>query len=157
MGAVSSTNEYIAHEHGDQGMFATLCLGVINPQTGLLAYVNAGHLPLAIIGQRGVRSFLSATGSSVGIDPVSSYRSAIARIEPGEVLIGYTDGVTEAMSPDEILYTKERFYSLLEKPVSSALDLIERVKADLFHHIRHAPQSDDITMIAVHRQEPAGE
>lgn len=157
LGAVSSTNEYIAHEHGDQGMFATLCLGVINPQTGLLAYVNAGHLPLAIIGQRGVRSFLSATGSSVGIDPVSSYRSAIARIEPGEVLIGYTDGVTEAMSPDEILYTKERFYTLLEKPVSSALDLIERVKADLFHHIRHAPQSDDITMIAVHRQEPAGE
>jgi sigma-B regulation protein RsbU (phosphoserine phosphatase) len=157
LGAVSSTNEYIAHEHGDQGMFATLCLGVINPQTGLLAYVNAGHLPLAIIGQRGVRSFLSATGSSVGIDPVSSYRSSIARIEPGEVLIGYTDGVTEAMSPDEILYTKERFYSLLEKPVSSALDLIERVKADLFHHIRHAPQSDDITMIAVHRQEPAGE
>ncbi len=157
LGAVSSTNEYIAHEHGDQGMFATLCLGVINPQTGLLAYVNAGHLPLAIIGQRGVRSFLSATGSSVGIDPVSSYRSSIARIEPGEVLIGYTDGVTEAMSPDEILYTKERFYTLLEKPVSSALDLIERVKADLFHHIRHAPQSDDITMIAVHRQEPAGE
>jgi sigma-B regulation protein RsbU (phosphoserine phosphatase) len=83
---------------------------------------------------------------------VSSYRSAIARIEPGEVLVGYTDGVTEAMSPDEVLYTKGRFFTLLQKPASSAPDLIERVKADLFRHIRHAPQSDDITMIAVHRR-----
>ena len=153
LGAVTSTNEYIAEEHGDQGMFATLCLGIINPQTGLLAYVNAGHLPLVIIGKSGVRAFLNATGSSVGIDSVSRYRSAIARIEPGEVLVGYTDGVTEAMSPEEVLYTKERFFSLLEKPASSAGDLIERVKTDLFSHIRHAPQSDDITMIAVHRKE----
>ena len=152
LGAVTSTNEYIAEEHGDQGMFATLCLGIINPQTGLLAYVNAGHLPLVIIGTSGVRAFLNATGSSVGIDSVSRYRSAIARIEPGEVLVGYTDGVTEAMSPEEVLYTKERFFSLLEKPASSAGDLIERVKTDLFSHIRHAPQSDDITMIAVHRK-----
>ena len=152
LGAVTSTNEYIAEEHGDQGMFATLCLGIINPQTGLLAYVNAGHLPLVIIGKSGVRAFLNATGSSVGIDSVSRYRSAIARIEPGEVLVGYTDGVTEAMSPDEVLYTKERFFSLLEKPASSATDLVERVKTDLFSHIRHAPQSDDITMIAVHRK-----
>lgn len=152
LGAVTSTNEYIAKEHGDQGMFATLCLGIINPQTGLLAYVNAGHLPLVIIGKSGVRAFLNATGSSVGIDSVSRYRSAIARIEPGEVLVGYTDGVTEAMSPEEVLYTKERFFSLLEKPASSAGDLIERVKTDLFSHIRHAPQSDDITMIAVHRK-----
>jgi sigma-B regulation protein RsbU (phosphoserine phosphatase) len=152
LGAVTSTNEYIAKEHGDQGMFATLCLGIINPQTGLLAYVNAGHLPLVIIGKSGVRAFLNATGSSVGIDSVSRYRSAIARIEPGEVLVGYTDGVTEAMSPDEVLYTKERFFSLLERPASSATDLVERVKTDLFSHIRHAPQSDDITMIAVHRK-----
>ena len=152
LGAVTSTNEYIAKEHGDQGMFATLCLGIINPQTGLLAYVNAGHLPQAIIGKSGIRTFLNATGSSVGIDSGSRYRSAVARIEPGEVLLGYTDGVTEAMSPDEVLYTKERFFSLLEKPASSAPELIERVKADLFSHIRHAPQSDDITMIAVHRK-----
>jgi sigma-B regulation protein RsbU (phosphoserine phosphatase) len=152
LGAVASTNEYIANEHGDQGMFATLCLGIINPQTGLLAYVNAGHLPPVIIGKSGIRAFLNATGSSVGIDSASGYRSAIARIEPGEVLFGYTDGVTEAMSPDEALYTKKRFFPLLEKPASSATALIERVKADLFSHIKHAPQSDDITMIAVHRK-----
>jgi sigma-B regulation protein RsbU (phosphoserine phosphatase) len=153
LGAVASTNEYIAFEHGDQGMFATLCLGVINPQSGLMAYVNAGHLPLVIIGKSGVRTFLNATGASVGIDSLSRYRSAIARIEPGEVVLGYTDGVTEAMSPDEFFYTKERFFSLLQRPAISATELIDRIKSDLFKHIRHAPQSDDITMIAVYRQE----
>jgi hypothetical protein len=61
--------------------------------------------------------------------------------------------VTEAMSPDEMLYTRRRFLSLLEQPALSAADLIERVKADLFSHIQHAPQSDDITMIAVRRKE----
>jgi phosphoserine phosphatase RsbU/P len=152
LGAVASTNEYIALEHGDQGMFATLCLGIINPRSGLLAYVNAGHLPLVIIGKSGVREFLGATGASVGIDSISRYRSAITRIEPGDVLFGYTDGVTEAMSPDEVLYTKERFFDLLREPASSASALIDRVKADLFDHIRHAPQSDDITMIAAHRK-----
>lgn len=156
LGAVASTNEYIAQEHGDQGMFATLCLGIINPQTGLLAYVNAGHLPLVIIGESGVREVLSATGASVGIGSITRYRSAIARIEPGEVLFGYTDGATEAMSPDEVLYSKESFLALLAEPASSASALIERVKAGLFRHIQHAPQSDDITMIAVHRKTRLG-
>jgi sigma-B regulation protein RsbU (phosphoserine phosphatase) len=152
LGAVASTNEYIAQEHGDQGMFATLCLGIINPHTGLLAYVNAGHLPLLIIGNSGVRSVLNVTGPSVGIDSLSRYRSAIARVEPGDVLVGYTDGITEALSPAGVFYTKERFFTLLQRPAFSAPELVERVKSDLFGHIRHAPQSDDITMIAVHRQ-----
>ena len=155
LGAVTLTSEYIAQEHGDQGMFATLCLGIINPETGELAYVNAGHLPLLIIGESGVRASLNVTGPSVGMAPGLKFRSAVARIEPGEVLLGYTDGVTEALSPDDALYTKERFSAFLEKPFSSALELIEGVKTDLFSHVKNAPQSDDITMIAVHRQQPA--
>jgi sigma-B regulation protein RsbU (phosphoserine phosphatase) len=155
LGAVTLTSEYIAQEHGDQGMFATLCLGIINLETGELAYVNAGHLPLLIIGKSGVRTALNVTGPSVGMAPGLKFRSAVARIEPGEVLLGYTDGVTEALSPDEALYTQQRFSAFLEKPFSSALELIDGVKTDLFSHVKNAPQSDDITMIAVHRQQPA--
>ncbi len=155
LGAVTLTSEYIAQEHGDQGMFATLCLGIINPETGELAYVNAGHLPLLIIGKSGVRASLNVTGPLVGMAPGLKFRSAVARIEPGEVLLGYTDGVTEALSPDDTLYTKQRFFAFLEKSFSSALELTEEIKRDLFSHVKNAPQSDDITMIAVHRQKPA--
>ena len=155
LGAVTLTSEYIAQEHGDQGMFATLCLGIINPETGELAYVNAGHLPLLIIGKSGVRASLNVTGPLVGMAPGLKFRSAVARIEPGEVLLGYTDGVTEALSPDDTLYTKQRFFAFLEKSFSSALELTEEIKRDLFSHVKNAPQSDDITMIAVHRQQSA--
>lgn len=155
LGAVTLTSEYIAQEHGDQGMFATLCLSIINPETGELAYVNAGHLPLLIIGKSGVRALLNATGPSVGMASGLKFMSARTRIAPGEVLLGYTDGVTEALSPNEVFYTKQRFFAVLEKPFASAHELIEGVKTDLFSHVKNAPQSDDITMIAVHRQHSA--
>jgi sigma-B regulation protein RsbU (phosphoserine phosphatase) len=73
-------------------------------------------------------------------------------MEPDDFLIGYTDGVTEAMSPENKLFSKKRFLSLLEKPAVSASQLIEQIKIDIFNHIGDAPQFDDITMIAVHRE-----
>jgi sigma-B regulation protein RsbU (phosphoserine phosphatase) len=60
--------------------------------------------------------------------------------------------VTEALSPSETLYSREKFCALLELPASSAAELIERIQTDLFLHIDNAPQFDDITMIAVHRK-----
>ena len=68
------------------------------------------------------------------------------------MLIGYTDGVTEALSPGQTIYSKEKLRTLLETPVSSAAELIDRIQTDLFAHIESAPQFDDITMIAVHRK-----
>ncbi len=73
-------------------------------------------------------------------------------MEPDDFLIGYTDGVTEAMSPENKLFSKKRFLSLLEKPTASASQLIEQIKIDIFKHIGDAPQFDDITMIGVHRE-----
>jgi sigma-B regulation protein RsbU (phosphoserine phosphatase) len=74
------------------------------------------------------------------------------RIEPGDILIGYTDGVTEAMSPQQNLFGKKRFLTLLEQPALTAPKLIDQIKLELFNHIDNAPQFDDITMIAVRRE-----
>jgi sigma-B regulation protein RsbU (phosphoserine phosphatase) len=60
--------------------------------------------------------------------------------------------VTEALSPENQLYSKERFLSLLEKPAASASRQIEQIKSDIFNHIGDAAQFDDITMIALHRK-----
>jgi sigma-B regulation protein RsbU (phosphoserine phosphatase) len=150
--AVSLTNDYIAEEHGEESMFATCFFGILNPETGDIAYVNAGHEPLYIVGPSGVRETLSSIGPAIGMMPDVTYKAQKIHIDPGEILIGYTDGVTEALSPDETFFTQLRFLSLLEQPVSSATELIDRIKADLFAHIHNAPQFDDITMIAVHRK-----
>ena len=150
--AVSLTNDYIAEEHGEEGMFATLFFGVLDPETGKMAYINGGHEPLFIVNQSGVRESLKATGPVVGMMPAMQFKVQQVQIEPGDILIGYTDGVTEALSPEKRLFTKKRFLSLLEKPASTAPELIEQIKTDLFNHIDNAPQFDDITMIAVHRK-----
>ncbi len=149
--AVSLTNDYIAQEHGEEGMFATLFFGVLDPQSGKLTYVNGGHEALILFNQSGIKERLKATGPVVGMMTEMEYSVQQVQMEPDDFLIGYTDGVTEAMSPENKLFSKKRFLSLLEKPAVSASQLIEQIKIDIFKHIGDAPQFDDITMIAVHR------
>ncbi len=150
--AVPLTNDYISLEHGHETMFATLFFGVLNQTTGDLAYINGGHEPLYIIGPAGIRETLRAAGPAVGIIPGAKFEIQQTKLEPGDILIGYTDGVTEALSPHQKLYSKEKLRRLLEMPASSAMQLIQRIQTDLFDHIDNAPQFDDITMIAIHRQ-----
>jgi sigma-B regulation protein RsbU (phosphoserine phosphatase) len=152
LNAVSLTNDYIAEEHGEEGMFATLFFGVLDPLTGKMAYVNAGHEPLLIVNQSGVKESLKSTGPVVGMLPAMEFQVKQVRIEPGDILIGYTDGVTEAMSPQQNLFGKKRFLTLLEQPALTAPKLIDQIKLELFNHIDNAPQFDDITMIAVRRE-----
>jgi sigma-B regulation protein RsbU (phosphoserine phosphatase) len=152
LGAVQLTNDYIAQEHGHEGMFATLFFGILEPITGELAFINGGHEPLFIINTDGLKESLHAAGPVIGMMSGSKFKVQLTRLEPGDTLIGYTDGVTEALSPDKALYTKDRFLSILESPASSASELIEQIKADLFSHVKDAPQFDDITMLAVHRE-----
>ncbi len=149
--AVSLTNDYIAQEHGEEGMFATLFFGVLDPQSGKLTYVNGGHEALILFNQSGIKERLKATGPVVGMMTEMEYSVQQVQMEPDDFLIGYTDGVTEAMSPENKLFSKNRLLSLLEKPAVSASQLIEQIKIEIFKHIGDAPQFDDITMIAVHR------
>ena len=153
LNAVSLTNEYIAHEHGDEGMFATLFFGIIDPLTGSLSYVNGGHEPLIILSTDGIKNRLQPTGPAVGMMPGSRYKIEKVQLESGDILFGYTDGVTEARSPQDELYTRRRFEeSVVRYDVSTAAESIENVKSNLFKFIQNAPQADDITMLAIRYQ-----
>jgi two-component system response regulator len=149
--AVALANDYIEKNHSDMGMFVTLFFGVLNPETGLLSYINAGHEPLFIVGPTGAKASLPPTGPAVGMMPDARFKIGHVQLEPGDILIGYTDGVTEACSSNGELYTKKRLQSLLKQPVASASELIERITTSLFNYTENAPQSDDITMLVVQR------
>jgi sigma-B regulation protein RsbU (phosphoserine phosphatase) len=151
LSAVSLTNDYIAEEHGEEGMFATMFFGVLDPQTGKMAYINGGHEPVLLVNQSGIKASLGRTGPIVGIFTAIKFNVGQIRIDPGDILIGYTDGVTEAMSPSQNLFGKKRFMSLLERPALNASELLVQIQQELFQHIDNAPQFDDITMIALHR------
>jgi two-component system response regulator len=149
--AVALTNDYIEKNHSDVGMFVTLFFGVLNPETGLLSYINAGHEPLFIVGPTGAKVSLPPTGPAVGIMPDARFKIEHVQLEPGDILIGYTDGVTEAHSLNGEFYTKKRLQSLLKRPVASASELLERIKSSLFSYTDNAAQNDDITLLAVQR------
>ncbi len=73
------------------------------------------------------------------------------QIEPGDILIGYTDGVIEAVAPNGDFFTRNRLLSVLKRSPSSAAGLIEHIKSEMSVHIQNAQLSDDITMLAVQR------
>jgi len=149
--AVASTNNYIAHIHGRECMYATLFFGVLNPSSGILSYVNGGHEPLYVINGGRIKDRLNPTGPAVGLMPDITYKSREIELEPGDLLVGYTDGVTEARSPEDEIYSRDRLQSILTLPFKSASDILERIKNNLFNFIDIAPRSDDVTMLAVQR------
>jgi len=149
--AVKLTNDYIAHEHGKEGMFATLFFGVINPLSGIMAYINGGHEPVVITASSGIKQSLEPTGPAVGMLVDMKYEIRQVQIEPGDILIGYTDGVIEALAPNGDFFTRKRLLSILEQTTASASELVDRIKTNVSNHVHDAPPSDDITMLAVQR------
>ena len=150
--AVQLTNNYIAINHGDLAMFATLFFGILDTDSGSLSYINGGHEPLLIVGSGGgVKERLTATGPSVGIEPKINFKFQQSHMDPGDILLGYTDGVTEASAPDGAFFTASSLMSILEKPASSAADLLDRIANSLQEHIGEADQFDDITLLAIRR------
>lgn len=149
--SVRLTNDYLYKNHGEEGMFATLFFGVIDTAAGEITYVNAGHEPIFVVGESGIIERWKKNGPAVGLLEEPDFEAIGTHLEDGEALIGYTDGVTEARSPGNEMYTRKRLESILDQPLKSGVELLERIKIDLGAHAGNAPQSDDITMILVRR------
>jgi serine phosphatase RsbU (regulator of sigma subunit) len=144
-------SDYIARTHGKANMFATLFLAILDPDSGALSYVNAGHEPAVRIGPAGEISRLDPTGPAVGLLPGMRFEARELLLEPGETLLAFTDGVSEARSPAGELFGEERLLALVRSPFSGAGDLLSRIDASLRHHTAGLEPADDITLLAVRR------
>lgn len=147
--AVSLTNNYLLRNHGATGMFATLFFGVLDPNTGALAYVNCGHNPPYLVSAAGGHSRLTLTGPAIGIMPDVEFNIQQAQLQPGDLLYAFTDGVTEARGAAGDFFGEARLEALLRPDGAEAV--LERVEAALRDFTAGADQSDDITMLAVRR------
>ncbi|MFC1535020.1 PP2C family protein-serine/threonine phosphatase [Thermodesulfobacteriota bacterium] len=152
MNTLDLTNNYISQNHGDEGMFATVFLGILNPSTGFLTYINGGHESPLIVNPSGIRQELKPTGPAVGIIPNAKFDLKGVQIDPGEIIICYTDGVTEARSSTDELFTKKRLESFIMQHSPSVHDLLERLKNRLFTFTDNTHLSDDITMLGIYRE-----
>ena len=132
-------------------MFVTVFCGILNLASGELRYTSAGHLPPALVRREEEVGWLKIPqGTALGVDEDAWFQTESTMLEPGDSVILYTDGVTEAMNAEYQLYSAKKLLDTLSsKPFSSS----EKCVHDIFDSVRaHAsgePQSDDITVLAV--------
>lgn len=153
LNSVSLTNNYVADNHGDLGMFATMFVGILEPETGLLTYINAGHESLIITDSHGNRKHeLDSIAPAVGMMPDIIFNCKQIYLEEGDILFGNTDGVTDARSNTREFYHDKRLNAILQQPFNSAQLLVNTIKDSVLEHIGTADQFDDITMLAIRRE-----
>jgi len=132
--------------------FATLFHGLIDGSSHTLSYCNAGHDPPYLLSQKGTMRRLKTGGIVLGFLDAFSYEEESFRLEKGDLLFLFSDGVTEAMNPAEEEFSEERLEKILiNNREKSASELVEIVLKEIKHYMAQAIQADDITIVAVKR------
>jgi len=149
--AVCLTNNYIARTHAKDSMFASMFLGLLNPETGLLCYVNGGHEAPVIFNRDGIKLQLEPTGPVVGIFPGVDYGVEQVQLELGDCLAAYTDGVTEAVDYNGDQFGLDRLLQIFEQGEKPAQKLLTEVVSKLHDFTDGVAQFDDITLLSLRR------
>ena len=150
---IDQVNRVLSVDNDDM-MFVTLFYGHYDTGTGELTYVNAGHDPPYIVRKDGRLEALQATGPLVGSFGDVSYKEHTVRLESGDLLVTFTDGITEAhSSQDNVLYGVERLEQLLcEIREESVAAICDRIYNDADQFAEHECQ-DDVTLLVLRRNE----
>ncbi len=144
--AMSAANAALCADNEAQ-MFVTMVLGVLDPVSGTITYVNAGHTRPYVIRHDGSVERLELRGGRLlGLFSDLSFCSGTVRLMPGDRIFLYTDGVTEALDAQRRLYGAERLKSMLEK---NSDDVCNAVRSDVAEHVNGAAASDDLTMLVL--------
>ncbi len=147
---ISFANPIIAN-NSKTGMFVTLFYGVIDNETRTLTYVNAGHNPPIVLRKKtGEIEELSLTGVAVGALDDAEYEQQELPLFPGDVIVLYTDGITEAVNDREEMYDVPRLIEIIRKNGdSSSQEIANEIIRSVFAFSGTQPQFDDITLMVV--------
>ena len=146
---MAAANRLLAAQN-NAAMFVTLFHAVLDLESGLLRYCNAGHNPPYLLRARGGRESLAATGIPFGIDPDMPYRIDEITLRPGDLLFLFSDGITEAFDPAGEEFGTARLEAALEAARgTSAAETVGSVLAATGEFAAGAEQSDDITCLAL--------
>jgi phosphoserine phosphatase RsbU/P len=148
--AVGQTNNYIARVHERAHMFATVFFGILDPASGRLDYVNAGHESAMIVGAGTLKQQLGPTAPAIGLMPDCRIEVGSTTLGAGDVLFAYTDGVVDATDTCNA-FGESRLIALLTQPHASADALLATLSLALEAHSAGIDPFDDITMLAVRR------
>jgi serine phosphatase RsbU (regulator of sigma subunit) len=133
----------------DVQRFLTLFCALIAPD-GMVDFINAGHNPAILVRESGGTELLSSGSMLLGAFDFAEYHAHETKLEPGDVLVIFSDGVTEAANAANQLFGDQRLEQLVQQSASlGAQDIKGRIEQDVVTFTRGFPQSDDITLIAL--------
>jgi sigma-B regulation protein RsbU (phosphoserine phosphatase) len=146
--AFNHINRFLC-DHAEVGRYATMFFGILDDQ-GNLEYINAGH-PSPFLIRKGVAEDVFTEGSyPVGLVPEAEYTAVSLKLEPGDTVVLFSDGVTEAMDPGEELFGVPRLREVLTGHMQTPLDELQRtVLESVENFARGASQADDLTLLLV--------
>ncbi len=146
---VAHVNRLLIHNVGF-ATFASLFLASFDPQSQTLTYCNAGHNPpLVLRGADGDGAFwLNPTGAAIGLVEAVPFTAQTVRLQPGDLLLLYTDGVPEAFNHQDEMFGYERLAQALRLwGGAPAQDVIRGIRQELERFTQGTPQSDDVTLV----------
>ncbi len=148
--ALTEANDLLS-ESNDESMFVTVFHASFDPASGRLWYANAGHNPPVLIRASGEAGFLEVDpGVIMGALPGMKYEPAFVDLEPGDGILMYTDGVSEAMNADNEEFGNDRLLEALRSVAGRpASDIVRVTVEEVEDFVDMAPQHDDITCLAV--------
>jgi len=153
---LSTVNREICRDNDSQ-MFTTLFCGILDTRTGEIRYSNGGHNPPYHLSRAGVQQVPKTGGRVLGLLEETTYAGSRLVLGPGETLLLYTDGVTEALDPAEQFFSERRLESILTQiNFASAREQIEYLTREITLFAAGAEQADDITTLAIRFLGPAG-
>jgi phosphoserine phosphatase RsbU/P len=147
---IEKANDQLCLEN-ETCMFVTTFYLEFDPANGSLVYVNGGHPPPLLVHADGTSEFLPTTmGVALGVMDGLPFKEASIQLAPGDYLIVYTDGVTEAFSSTDEEFTEARLPPIFaDDPPRDVSDAVERIVRAVDVHSEGVPQSDDITCVAL--------
>ena len=149
--ALRRVNDFLLPDT-QQGMFVTAVYGELDVVTGSFTYVNAGHNPPFLLKAGGEIEKLTRTGIALGVTNEPNIHERTLIMMPGDTLLLYTDGLTEAFSPDGDLFGEGRLIeSFANLVVDSAEDVVRVIEERLNEFIDPNPLSDDLTMMVIRK------
>ena len=159
VGHAPSSADGIAHanrlicEDATGGMFVTLFYAQLNPETGDMTYVNAGHNPpLLYRADQDLLTELTSTGMALGVMEDTSFEQRTVRLNAGDFVFLYTDGVTEALDSQRREFGEERLQRvILDKRHAPAAEMVAGLEQALREFVGASSPADDITIVAAKR------
>ena len=133
--------------------FATAFLSILDLESGTFKYANAGHNPVLVVRNDGAVELLESQSVPIGVIPDADFTEEQTPLEPGDLVLLYTDGITEATDPDNNMYGEERLMELvLENRQRPLEELAQKIDADVTAFAQGVPFADDRTLVLLRRE-----